>query len=101
MLTKEDIIPENFDYKQHFLDYVLQDTLNVKITNEDISKKVIYDPIFRVKKDNKEPLTSELDDLCRLHYITISRKVTTIMEFGVGKSTVILAEALNKNKHKN
>ncbi len=100
MLNKEDILPKKFDYKQHFLTYNFQNLLNVNITNEDISQKVIYDPIFRVKRNNKEPLNAELDDLCRLHYIALSRKVTTIMEFGVGKSTVIFSDALNINKEK-
>ena len=100
MLTKNDIIPVNFDYKKHYLDYDFQDLLEIKTINEDISKKVIHDPIFRVKRDNNVPLAPELDDLCRLHYIALSRKATTIMEFGVGKSTIILADSLRINKEK-
>ena len=44
-------------------------------------KKEIY---ASVDPNNVEPFPSELDDLIRLHYLVISRKVTTILEFGVG-----------------
>jgi len=36
--------------------------------------------------------------LTRLHFITRTRKVTTILEFGVGKSTAIFGSALLENK---
>lgn len=47
-----------------------------------------------------EPYAAELDDLVRLHYLVVMRKVTTIMEFGVGKSTVAFDHALGVNKQK-
>lgn len=57
-------------------------------------KKGIYENV----SSTDVPFPSELDDLCRLHYLARTRKVTTILEFGVGKSTVVLADALRKNK---
>lgn len=39
-------------------------------------------------------------DLCRLHRFIIERKRTTIMEFGVGWSTLVLCDALSKLKLK-
>ena len=36
----------------------------------------------------------------RLHYLVTSRKVTTILEFGVGKSSIVFDHALNLNKQK-
>ena len=39
----------------------------------------------------------DLKDLIRLHYIATTRKVTTILEFGVGYSTIFLADALKYN----
>ncbi len=37
-------------------------------------------------------------DLAHLHYLARKRKSFTILEFGVGRSTVILADALRQNK---
>jgi len=51
-----------------------------------------------VDPKNTNPFPPELDDLIRLHYLVRSRKVTTILEFGVGKSTHIFVDALQKNK---
>ena len=42
----------------------------------------------------------ELDDLISLHYLVTSRKVTTILEIGVGKSTVVFDHGIQKNKLK-
>jgi hypothetical protein len=55
-----------------------------------------------VDPENNQPFEVELDDLVRLHFLIVSRKVTTILEFGVGKSTVVFDHALaeNKAKHK-
>ena len=39
----------------------------------------------------------ELDDLIRLHYLVTSRKVMTILEFGVGKSSIVFDHALQIN----
>ena len=63
-------------------------------------KKVLkktYPPNFSVDINNKIPFPAELDDLTRLHYITTSRKVTTILEFGVGMSTIVFADAIYRN----
>jgi len=58
-------------------------------------EKSIYES---VDPENKTPFPPELDDLTRLHFLVRSRKVTTILEFGVGKSTLVLADAIKKNK---
>ena len=51
-------------------------------------------------KQQAEPYPVELDDLIRLHWLVTSRRVTTVMEFGVGKSTITLNHALQINKEK-
>ena len=61
-------------------------------------KKEIY---ASVDPNNVEPFPAELDDLIRLHYLVTSRKVTTILEFGVGKSTIVFDNALSVNKKAN
>jgi len=42
----------------------------------------------------EKPYEPEYDDLCRLHYIALSRKCLNVLEFGSGFSTVILADAM-------
>lgn len=44
------------------------------------------------------PLAPNLPDLARLHYLVRSRRVTTVLEFGVGRSTWALADALERNR---
>ena len=46
----------------------------------------------------KQPmLPPDFKDLARLHHLVLSRKVLTILEFGLGRSSVVFGEAL-KNK---
>lgn len=100
MLRSIDLIPDDFNYKEYIKTYELNKLLNVK-TSElpiDLKEKIIHSTTFSVDKENKVPFPPEFDDLCRLHYITISRKVTTILEFGLGKSTSIFGNALYLNK---
>ena len=100
MLKKFDLIPKDFNYKNYLLKYKLDAIINenVDLINTDISEKIIYPPNLSVDPNNKIPFPPEFDDLIRLHYITLNRKVTTILEFGVGKSTPILGHALSLNK---
>ena len=48
----------------------------------------------------REPFKPDLIDLCRLHRFLIENKRTTVLEFGVGWSTWVLADALSKLKSK-
>jgi hypothetical protein len=64
----------------------------------DLEKKIIRETYFSVDSSNNVPFPVELDDLIRLHYLVTSRKVTTILEIGVGKSTVVFDHSLEKNK---
>ena len=41
-----------------------------------------------------------MDDLIRLHFLATSRKVTTILEFGIGSSTLVFDDALTQNRLK-
>ncbi|WP_045860443.1 hypothetical protein [Teredinibacter purpureus] len=43
-------------------------------------------------------LPPETDDLVRLHKLIRQRKCFTVLEFGIGYSTVIIADALEKNE---
>ena len=44
------------------------------------------------------PLPPQPDDLVRLHKLIRSRKSFTVLEFGLGFSTIVMAEALKKNE---
>lgn len=48
----------------------------------------------RVSAFEEKPFEPEYDDLCRLHWIALSRKVINTLEFGSGYSTAILADAM-------
>ncbi len=61
-------------------------------------RKQIKDPSYSVNPDLLEAFAPELDDLSRLHWLVNTRKVTTILEFGLGKSTIVFDDALSKNK---
>ena len=77
--------------------------LNLGIDLDDyaqLDKKIVKGPYEDVEQENNVPAPSELDDLIRLHYLVNSRKVTTILEFGVGKSTIVLDQSLEQNKSK-
>ena len=65
-----------------------------------INRKIHKNIWESVDPKNNVPFAAELDDLVRLHYLVVSRKVTTILEFGIGKSTVIFDHALQHNKLK-
>lgn len=97
MLNKKDILKiEDFDYFQYLQNNPIHSLLGLDLNEKSFEKKV-YPPNFSVDENNNIPFPAELDDLTRLHYITTSRKVTTILEFGVGMSTVVFADAINRN----
>ena len=48
--------------------------------------------------DISEPFEPELDDLARLHWLVVSRRVLTALEFGVGFSTRVIDLALELNQ---
>tara|TARA_B100001248_G_scaffold259725_1_gene246320 strand:- start:581 stop:1426 length:846 start_codon:yes stop_codon:yes gene_type:complete len=102
VLNLLDILPDSFDYDKYMMDFNLPQLVNENLENipKDASRKFIPSPTFGVDPNNKTPYPTEFDDLCRLHYIACARKVTTILEFGVGKSTPVFGNALLLNKEK-
>lgn len=63
------------------------------------SKKINYAPFFNVKKQTKTSFLPEIIDLVNLHKLIRKRKIFTILEFGVGYSSIVMADALLKNKN--
>ena len=91
-------------YKNYLKEYPFHNSLGIDLkVYGKLEKKIKRLPYYSVDPNLKDSYTAELDDLIRLHYLVISRKVTTILEFGVGKSSIVFDHALkiNKNKYKN
>ena len=78
------------------INYVKVNELD-KLLNAEIVpvNKGIYDS---VDPSVDAPFSPEWDDLVRLHKLVRTRRVTTVLEFGCGYSTVVMADALAKNK---
>ncbi len=65
----------------------------IKEISED-TKTTRYPTFLRtVKAGEKKPFTYELSDLCRLHWIILSRKALNTLEYGSGFSTIFMADA--------
>lgn len=87
------------DYFKYLKKYKLDELLDIDLsTYGEIKKKREKDPLYGVANIS-EAFPPELDDLVRLHYLVTSRKVTTILEFGVGKSSIIFNDALEYLKN--
>lgn len=87
------------DYRQYLEKYPFHEELGVDLENYgDPLKKQVKTAYYSVDPTLSTPFPPELDDLTRLHYLVTSRKVTTILEFGVGKSSKVFDHALAINK---
>ena len=87
---------DDFNKKEKVKKYF--DFFNLNIL---VKKKLKYDNVKSSKnfilknviKNEKKPFEYELDDLCRLHWIILKKKVLNTMEFGSGFSTIFMADA--------
>lgn len=76
---------DTLNYKTYRVKFPFHKKLGIKnIDYESLSSKA--PPNYNVNENLTEAFAAELDDLIRLHYLITSRKVTTILEFGVGKA---------------
>lgn len=90
---------KKLNYNEYIKEHPIHNLVGIDLsTINSIDNKTVYPPNFSVDPQNDTPFPPELDDLVRLHQLIISRKVTTILEFGLGKSTVVMAHALLENK---
>ncbi|MBF0570617.1 MAG: hypothetical protein HQL12_01975 [Candidatus Omnitrophica bacterium] len=62
------------------------------------SAKYLKGGIDTVSGKFRTPFPPEPEDLAYLHKIIRQRKCFTVLEFGIGYSTIIIADALRKNK---
>ena len=86
---------KSFNNKKKIKEYLNFFELSYLIKKIPEDKKSFKYPKFlrTVKEDETKPHLQELDDLCRLHWIVLSRKVLTTLEFGSGFSTIFIADA--------
>ena len=92
-----EIFKELIDYKKYLEKNPFHTELNISLEKySDFTRK--HEKQLNLDPENKIPFEAELDDLIRLHFLVVSRKVTTILEFGVGKSTYVFNDALKRNK---
>jgi hypothetical protein len=90
------------DYKEYLVKHPFYKKIGICSIDDIVSpeSKMIQSLYFNVTPDLEEAFPAELDDLIRLHYLVVTRKVTTILELGVGKSTFVFDDALEYNKTK-
>jgi len=87
------------DYGKYLEENPFHKSLEIDIEEYgQLDKKIIRETFSSVDPDNHVAFSAELDDLIRLHYLATSRKVTTILEIGVGMSTVVFDHAIEWNK---
>ena len=90
---------KNLNYKNYLEKNPIHEILDIDLESYgDIEKKIERSP-YETVSNSDYPNATELDDLIRLHYLVTSRKVTTILEIGVGKSSAVFSDALSKNKN--
>ena len=89
------------DYGEYLKENPFHESLGIDLKDYgQLDQKIVRETYQSVDPENHIPFSTELDDLIRLHYLVTSRKVTTILEIGVGKSTVVFDHGIQKNKLK-
>lgn len=89
------------DYHQYNADYGIAEWFGLDVAPDaDLQEKREKPVNASVDSTNTTPFAPELDDLIRLHFLCLNRRVTTILEFGVGKSTRVFADALRINRER-
>lgn len=56
------------------------------------------DPFASVRASSLPAFPPDVEDLARLHLLVRTRRAFTVLEFGTGFSTIVIADALAKNK---
>ena len=78
-------------------EYLIQEGLNkyIKLDVNADFKEGVFDA---VSGKLNIPFPPDAEDLARLHRLIRKRKAFTVLEFGSGLSTIVIADALSKNK---
>ncbi len=78
-------------------EYLIKESLNQYI-NLDVNVDFKEGAFDTVSGKLKTPFPPVAEDLARLHRLIRKRKAFTVLEFGSGLSTIVMADALSKNK---
>ena len=81
------------DLESYFWEHQLNDVLGV----ESYSRPNMPGPNDTFLQEGAEPFGPDCADLSRLHAVITKRKALTVLEFGSGLSTLVMADALSKN----
>ena len=86
-------------YPKSILDYVKKYDLDKLLLEKDFNKYTynIYDT---VNPKNNNPFNVDWFDLVYLHKKIITNKIINVIDIGLGHSTIIMADALSRNKVK-
>lgn len=85
------------DYASYLERHPIHEPLGIDLSAYGSIAEKVEKTSTNVDPARTTPLAPELDDLIRLHHLVVDRKVTTVLEFGVGKSTLVFGLALNDN----
>ena len=73
----------------------------IKINKKEAEKYLKENNLLKyLQKSARGQIKPDFCDLARLHRFAVNRKSFTILEFGVGYSTIVLADALRLNKER-
>jgi len=97
-LLENDLFPPNFDYKLYMQTHDFNNLFDLETNTLIATNKISTNPTASVDPSNRIPIPPDLEDLARLHHLVSSRKVISVLEFGVGKSTLAFASSLYHNK---
>lgn len=86
---------KSINYKEYLKQFPLDKVVNEKFLVQEQPLK--WEP---VDSNNKTPIRADKDDLVRLHFLIRFLKARIVLEFGVGKSTKIMVDAINLNELK-
>ncbi len=90
-----DKVGRPIDYHQYALDNNIYDLIG--FDDEYVSDKHNYD--YAVDENYDQQLPVQIEDLIRIHFLIRKFKVITALEFGSGKSTIVIADALMRNRN--
>jgi len=86
------------NYHHYIETHPFYSDLGISVSKTQALDSKVVRNVFESVSENENPISIEIDDLIRLHFLITSRKVTTVQEFGGGKSTIVIDNALKYNK---
>jgi len=85
---------KNLDLEKYFYENNLSEVIGVK----SYIRPILEGPNDTYSQEGKEVFVPDCPDLCRLHAAVRQRKALTVLEFGSGISTKVIAHALSLNQ---